>query len=69
MKICTAVFSENEYLWIFKAKWRIAREILNLLRAEWDTESGKPELEHWVVEPEILEKIFATQRRQSGYCE
>ena len=59
MKVCTAIFSERDYFWILKAKSRIAREILNLLRARWDTESGKLELKHWVAGSESLEKIFA----------
>src|SRR5438874_527586 len=60
MNILTAIFTERDYFWLLKAKWRIGREILNLLRARWDTESGKLELQHSVAELEIPEKIFAT---------
>lgn len=60
MNVPRAIFTERDYFWSLKAKWRIAREILNLLRARWDTESGKLELKHWVAELEIPEKLFAT---------
>jgi hypothetical protein len=50
MKVLTGIFRQHSYFSYIKAKARITREVLNLLRAEWGTERGRRELSNWVGE-------------------